>query len=128
MITDVLVVDDDDATHKTLTKMLERAGFMVTAADNGLAAVAELGQQRVGAIVSDIQMPFLKAGRFYDELSSNHPALAERVIFVTGHGGDEHVRELARPSGRPVIHKPVNISELVSSVRVIVDRNVNSSA
>ena len=46
MITDVLVVDDDDATHTTLTKMLERAGFMVTAADNGLAAVAELEQHR----------------------------------------------------------------------------------
>ncbi len=121
-MTDVLVVDDDDATRNTLKKMLERAGFMVTAVDNGLAAIAELEQQRVTAIVSDIQMPFLEGGRFYDELSSNHPALAERVIFVTGHGGDEHVRELARRSGRPVIHKPVKINELVTAVRAVVDR------
>ena len=122
MITDVLVVDDDEGTRKTLTKMLERAGFTVTAVDHGLAAMAELGQHPFGAIVSDVHMPFLEGGRFFDELSSSLPAMAEKVIFVTGRGNDEHVRELVRRSGRPVIHKPIKIPELVSSVRAIVDR------
>lgn len=39
---DVLVVDDDPDVRHTHVKLLERAGFMVRAVDNGLAAIAEL--------------------------------------------------------------------------------------
>ena len=95
-MTDILVVDDDEGTRKKLTEMLERAGFMVTAVDSGLAAITVLERQQVTAIVSDFQMPFLEGGRFFDELSSAHPDMSKKVIFVTGHGSDEHVRELAK--------------------------------
>ena len=120
---DVLVVDDDEGTRMTLTKMLERAGFVVTAVDNGLAAIAELEQQPVRAIVCDIQLPFLEGGRFYDELSGSHPAMAEKVVFVTGRASDEYVSELIERSGRQVVHKPVNINRLVSVVRSMVEED-----
>ena len=120
---DVLVVDDDAGARNTLSRILERAGFMVTAVDNGLAAIAELEQQPVRAIVCDIQMPFLEGGRFYDELARSLPAMAGRVVFVTGWASDEQVRQLVERSGRQVVHKPVDIKQLVNAVRSVVDRH-----
>ena len=119
---DVLVIDDDEGARKTLTKMLERAGFMVTAVDNGLAALAELEQQPIRAVVCDIQLPFLEGGRFYDELSSSYPAMAEKVVFVTGRAPDEEVQELIERSGRPVFLKPIDRKALVNAVRSMVER------
>ena len=120
---DVLVVDDDEGARHTLSRILERAGFMVAAVDNGLAAIAELEQQPVRAIVCDIQMPFLEGGRFYDELARSLPAMADRVVFVTGKANDEQVRQLVEHSGRQVVHKPVNATQLVNMVRSMVDQN-----
>lgn len=118
---DVLVVDDDSGARKTLSRILERAGFMVTAVDNGLAAIAYLEQQPVRAIVCDIQMPFLEGGRFYDELAKSQPALAARLVFVTGWASDEQVRQLVERSGRHVVHKPVDATQLVNAVRSVAD-------
>lgn len=119
---DVLVIDDDEGARKTLTKMLERAGFMVTAVDNGLAALAELEQQPIGAVVCDIQLPFLEGGRFYDELSSSYPAMAKKVVFVTGRAPDEEVQKLIERSGRQVFLKPIDRKALVNAVRFMVER------
>ncbi len=119
---DVLIVDDDPAVRGTLTKMLEQAGFMVSAVDNGLAALAELREERVRAVVCDIKMPFLEGRRFYDELASAHPDIAERVIFVTGHGGDPQVRRFIERTGRPILDKPVAKTELVKAVQSLIDR------
>ncbi len=119
---DVLIVDDDAAVRSTLTKMLEQAGFMVIAVDNGLAALAELREERIRAIVCDIQMPFLEGRRFYDELAGINPAMANRVVFVTGFGKDEEIRRFIERTGRPVVHKPVDITELVNVVRSIIEQ------
>jgi CheY-like chemotaxis protein len=34
---DVLIVDDDEAVRKAFSRALERAGYMVTAGENGMA-------------------------------------------------------------------------------------------
>ncbi len=115
---DVLLVDDEEDVRSTLTKMLEQGGFSVVALDNGLQAIAELQQQPVGAIVTDVLMPFLEGRRFYDELASERPEMAERVVFVTG-AHDDIVREVEERTGRPVLRKPVRAAELVRTVRAV---------
>lgn len=56
---DVLIVDDEEDVRRTFTRALERAGYMVTALENGLAAFAELQQRQYRVIVCDVHMPFL---------------------------------------------------------------------
>lgn len=122
---DVMIVDDEPAARNTLRKMLSRAGFMVTTADNGLAALAELREQQVHAILCDIQMPFLEGRRFYDELVNELPEMAKRLVFVTGWADDSQIREIVERTGRPVIRKPVDATELEHVVRSIVERDDN---
>jgi CheY-like chemotaxis protein len=119
---DVLIVDDDDAVRHAFSRALERAGFMVTAVDNGLAAVAELHEQDYRAIVCDIHMPFLEGRSFYDELTREFPALARRVVFATGWVEHDEVGPFLKRSGRPVLSKPVDLAELAEVVRRVADQ------
>ncbi len=119
---DVLLVEDEPGTRKTLTKLLERAGFRVNAVDNGLAAIAELNEHSFRAIVLDVGLPFLEGRKLYNELVDSYPAMANRVIFVTGSLGDEEVLRFLQETGRPYLGKPPSSAELVKVVRETADR------
>jgi DNA-binding NtrC family response regulator len=119
---DVLIVDDDESVRGAFTRALERAGYMVRALENGLAAVAELQQHQYRAIVCDIHMPFLEGRGFYHELESQYPQMARRVIFATGWADQDEVSEFSKRTGRPVLRKPVDLKQLVKTVRAIADR------
>ncbi len=119
---DVLLVEDGPGTRRTYTKLLERAGFRVNGVENGLAAVAELNEHSFRAIVLDIGLPFLEGRTLYNELVDSYPAMANRVIFVTGNVGDEEVLRFLQETGRPYLGKPVSGAELVKVVRQTADK------
>ena len=119
---DVLIVDDDEAVRHAFSRALERAGFMVAAVENGLAAYAELQQRRYQAIVCDVHMPFLEGRTFYDELSRDYPALARRVVFATGWADHDEVGPFLERSGQPVLRKPVDFKDLVTIVQRVADQ------
>ncbi len=113
---DVLVVDDDGATRNMLAKMLERAGYVVTSVDNGLAAFAELQQRSFRAIVCDIQMPFLEGKGLFAEIQEIFPAMAKRVVFVSGFADEPETKRFLQDTGQPYLSKPVRASDLVEAV------------
>lgn len=118
---DVLIVDDDPKVLEAHAKVLERAGFMVTAADNGLAALAELQQHTYRVILCDIQMPFLEGKSFYHQLQEALPSMARRVIFVTGWAQEARTQRFLRKAGRPYLQKPAKATDLVNVVRQVAD-------
>ncbi len=119
---DVLIVDDDDEVRNTLTKLLKRAGFMTVGVYNGLAALNELRKEECKAVVCDIQMPFQDGTLFHKTLVAQMPAMAKRVIFMTGRASDADIAELEAEMGRPVLAKPINSDELITAVRSLVGR------
>jgi len=55
----VLVVDDDPLNRRLLIRNLERAGHVVTSAENGLLAMEELAKSPPDVVLLDILMPEL---------------------------------------------------------------------
>jgi CheY-like chemotaxis protein len=119
---DILIVDDDESVRGAFSRSLERAGYMVKAMDNGLAALAELQEHQYRAIVCDIHMPFLEGRSFYDELVTQYPQMAQRVVFATGWADQDEVAGFLKRTGRPVLRKPVDLKQLVKTVRSVADR------
>jgi len=119
---DILIVDDDQDVRRVFTRSLERAGYMVTAVENGLAAFAELQRHQYRAIVCDVHMPFLEGRTFYDELLKDYPQMAQRVLFATGWTEHDEVGPFLKQTGRPVLRKPVDLKELVTTVRGVAER------
>ena len=118
----VLIVDDDGAVRRTHARVLESAGFAVTAVDSGLAAFTELDSRSFRAIVCDHKMPHLDGRNFYEQLEETFPNLASRVVFVTGWTHDSDVGSFLENTGQPVLDKPVESSELIAVVRTLAGK------
>lgn len=116
---DILIVDDDAAIRAVYKRALERAGYMVNTAENGLAAFAELQQHRYQVILCDLQMPFLKGYNLFEELRAGIPDMADRVIFVTGWVDRQDLAQFLSQTGRPFLQKPVDLKDLVAAVRTV---------
>lgn len=114
---DVLVIEDDPDAREGLVRVFTRAGFAVTAVDDGLAALAQVRERAFDAIVLDLRLPYLPGGGFYEQLAHEAPALAHRVLFVTGIAHDPAVREFLESTGRPYFAKPYDARELIEAVR-----------
>ncbi len=68
-------------------------------------------------------MAFLDGARFYDELASTMPAGAGRVIFMTRFSSSDQIGDLMKRTGRPVIHKPINMRQLLSTIQSLTDQH-----
>ena len=110
----VLVVDDDEALARALKRMLETAGYHVTTAGDGNAAVAKIRHEPFDVILSDIQMPgmdgidMLRVVRAYD--------LDVPVILMTGEPTVETAAEAVSLGALQYLSKPVPNDTLLSAV------------
>lgn len=119
---DVLIVEDEAHVRMAHALILERAGFMVHSVENGLEAIAALQVHPYRAVICDVRMPFLEGRRFYDELKKEYPQLKERVVFVTAWASDPDIREFAERERCPLLGKPVDMDELIRTVRRVAEQ------
>lgn len=112
----VLVVEDDPAIRRLVTMVLQRHGYVVDSATDGLEAVLKLGLIEYDAIVLDLMMPQLDGFEFLRTFAENDPERL-RTVIVTSAASPAVIRE--RMKGQPfrVLPKPFDISDLVAVVR-----------
>lgn len=84
----VLVAEDDPSVRTLVKSVLERSGYRVLAAEDGVKAL-ELARREKGCIdllLSDLIMPGMNGRALRDALSLLYPKL--RVLFMSGYTGD----------------------------------------
>jgi two-component system cell cycle sensor histidine kinase/response regulator CckA len=118
----VLVVEDKDAVRLLTARILEDAGYVVSTAPDGVAALAAHGANGVAgvdALVTDVVMPGLSGQELADALRRQRPGLP--VVFVSGYTED-YVVEGARSEGATAfVEKPFSADELLVAVRAVLD-------
>jgi two-component system NtrC family sensor kinase len=107
-----LVIDDERDIAETIAEMLTREGFAVEVATSGEEALAELHRRSYDLVLSDVRMPELDGPALLRKLQSDWPALADRLIFVTGDTLGLGPGSLLETLGRPIIEKPVTPDEI----------------
>lgn len=123
----VLVVDDNRGWREGLARALVLEGFQVRTADNGLSGFAETRKHPFDAIVLDIMMPVVDGMYLYEALEAEDPRAAGRVLFVSGWFNDPDVERFLHRTGRPVLHKPLDLHEAVRRIRILAAREAAAS-
>lgn len=118
----VLLVDDDPLTRQAVRHGLEHAGFHVTTAPEGKAALELLAAHRFDAIVCDIRMPDMDGTQFYRRLEMGMPEMARRVLFLTGVAGETPVTRFLMHTPQPILEKPQDAPALAQAVVRLVSR------
>ena len=115
----VLVVDDNDALRRFVTRGLQIRGYRTLTAANGFQAlhIAECHSGHIDALVTDINMPYLDGKELARRLTAIRPQL--RVLFMSGCVYDEAAEVMT--SGRVFLQKPFSPGQLWSGLREALD-------
>ncbi|MFW5748849.1 MAG: response regulator, partial [Chloroflexota bacterium] len=65
---DILLVEDDPDTRNMISRTLEREGWQVTQAENGLVALEHMNEQQPDLILLDLMMPEMDGFQFVAEI------------------------------------------------------------
>jgi len=116
----ILVVDDFDDTRLLLRTWLERRGFRVVEAENGIQAINQAETESPDLIIMDMQMPQLdglSATRRIRKLESMNSV---PIVAVSAYGADQF-RELALAAGcNEYVSTPFEPATLEGIIRNLV--------
>jgi DNA-binding response OmpR family regulator len=115
----VLVIDDDSDVRALVTTLLGRAGYLVSEAENGRAALKVLYGQRPDLVVLDVNMPDLDG---WGTLARIRELSDVPVIMLSARGEElEKVRAL-RAGADDYVTKPFGRQELLARVETVLRR------
>lgn len=113
----ILLIEDNDQNRYLTTFLLEKSGFRVITANDGLSGVKMAKEVPPGLILLDIQLPGLDGYQVARLLRQDHRLRNVPIIAVTSYAmpGD---REEALASGCDgYIEKPIDPDTFVSEIR-----------
>ena len=113
----ILVVEDEAEIAQMVAEILGRDGHEVILAGSGREALARLEGAPVDLIISDLRMPDLDGPGLHGELTARSPALARRVVFVTGDVLTPETGSFLSGTALPVLEKPLDPYDLRLKVR-----------
>lgn len=116
----VLVADDEPFILRSLSFVLERAGFEVLQARNGEEALEALRTSRPRACVLDVMMP-LRSGFEVCEVVKGDPDLRDTYVILLTAKGQESARARGLRSGADeYMTKPFSPSRIVERIREVL--------
>ena len=113
----VLAVDDSPTIRKLLTMTLERQGFEVIAAADGVEALTVLSEQLPDVILSDINMPRLGGYQLCKFVKKYERTKHIPVIMLSGKDGVFDKMRGKMAGCNDYIVKPFESNDLVAKVR-----------
>ena len=113
----VLLVEDERALAAAVGEALTDAGLKVDHAGDGEEALARVRQKTYDVVICDLKMPRVDGMMLYRAIAAATPALARRVIFVTGDVAGTDAERFLEESGCRWLAKPFRLGDLLRAVR-----------
>lgn len=119
----VLVVDDASLVRMYYRGALERAGFVVDEALNGIEGLERILTSTYDLLVVDVNMPKMDGFSFLRALRSREPSVRSIPALMTSTEAGDGDREAARAAGANFyLVKPLSEDVLVAHARALVGR------
>ncbi|MEO6068702.1 MAG: response regulator [Gemmatimonadota bacterium] len=114
----VLVVDDEPAIRRALHRLLAVKGYDVLEAGSAAEGVAAVLKGGVDAVLCDVTMPGGSGFKFYDQVVSQVPELARRVVFLTADAKEPEVQQACELRSAPLLSKLFELELAIDAIRV----------
>ena len=116
----VMVVDDSITVRKVTTRLLERNGFRVFTAKDGVDAMGQLQEMVPDMMLLDIEMPRMDGFELATHMRNDERLKHVPIIMITSRTGEKH-RERARQIGvNNYLGKPYQENDLLDSIHHII--------
>ena len=117
MTAHILAIDDSRTIRTLLTVALEKAGFAVTTAEDGVEGVAKFQDVKVDLVITDVNMPNKDGFGVINDIRNGAVNRAVPVLVLTTESGTA-LKDRARKAGATGwIVKPFDDEALVSVIK-----------
>jgi DNA-binding response OmpR family regulator len=121
MIPRILVADDCPDIRGVIAATLDSCGYLVTIANDGLAAWEAIGRDQPSLVVLDIDMPLLDGCEVCRRIKSQPETSGIPVLLVSAGG---QAAERARGAGADAfLDKPFRLRDLLGQVNLLLSRS-----
>jgi two-component system, cell cycle response regulator DivK len=125
-MTAILLIEDNEMNRDMLSRRLQRRGFEVTIAIDGVEGIVLARSSRPDVILMDISLPVLDGWEATRQLKADPGTRSIPIIALTAHAMASD-REKALAAGcDDYDSKPVDLSRLLAKIEALVTRGVTS--
>jgi PAS domain S-box-containing protein len=112
----VLVIDDEEIIGRTIRLALERHGYRVLLAQDGVAGIElfKTGHAEIALVILDLTMPKISGEETLRQLRAIRPSTA--VILSSGYSQTEATRKFVGKGLASFLQKPFTLAQLLASV------------
>jgi chemosensory pili system protein ChpA (sensor histidine kinase/response regulator) len=112
-----LVVDDSITMRRVTQRLLERNGYRVHTAKDGVEAVSVLQDHRPDIILLDVEMPRMDGYEFARHVRNNPDTADTPIIMVTSRVSEKHRARAIEIGVNDYLGKPYQERELLQAVQ-----------
>lgn len=120
---DVLIVDDSAAIRKILHRVLVQADLplgKVHEANDGREALEKLHSEKIGLVLSDINMPNMDGIELLGNIKGDNDLKAVPILMITTEGSQEKVMTALRLGAAGYVRKPFTAEQIKDKLVGIV--------
>ena len=117
----VVVADDSISVRKFVGRMLEKAGYRVKLASDGLEASEIVAQVGCHLIITDLEMPRMNGYELLAHLRQDPITRRVPVLVVTSRAGAKHRDRAMKEGASGFLTKPVQEDQLIATVTALLE-------
>lgn len=119
-MTQILLIDDDEAVLNVTAKMLEAINCQAYLAHSGQEALdfCKNSKIEIDLVILDETMRGLSGGETFDLLRKINPEL--KVILASGYGLDEKIQATLSRGCNGFLHKPFQLKDLEEKIKEVL--------
>lgn len=117
----VLLIDDEEMILYVGRSMLEKLGYGVIIAGDGITALEAIAQKgsKIDLVILDLIMPGMDGSKVFERIREIQPDVP--VILSSGYAISSKADEMMSKGCNGFIQKPFNISELSTKIREVLE-------
>jgi chemosensory pili system protein ChpA (sensor histidine kinase/response regulator) len=117
----VVVADDSISVRKFVGRMLEKAGYRVKLASDGLEASEIIAEVGCHLVITDLEMPRMNGYELLAHLRQDPMTARIPVLVVTSRAGAKHRDRAMKEGASGFLTKPVQEDQLISTIESLID-------
>ena len=121
----IVVADDSISVRKFVGRMLEKNGYRVKLAADGLEAAELVAQHGCHLVITDLEMPRMTGYELMVQLRQNPQTRRIPVMVVTSRAGAKHRDRAIKEGATSFLTKPVQEDQLIAAVEQLIGSEAN---
>ena len=116
----IVVADDSISVRKFVGRMLEKNGYRVKLAADGMEAAEVVAQHGAHLVITDLEMPRMTGYELMVQLRQSPSTRRIPVMVVTSRAGAKHRDRAMKEGATAFLTKPVQEDQLIAAVEKLV--------